>query len=443
MKLEKALEAIREYNMLSEGDTVIVGLSGGADSVCLLSLLFSLREEYALRLIAAHINHGIRGSEADRDEQFCKELCEKLEVPFEALHADIPVLAKENGEGLEECGRRVRYEFFASLAGDKGKIATAHNMNDVAETLIFNLTRGTALKGAGSIAPVRYNIIRPLITTRRDEIEEYLKDNSLDFVTDSTNLSNDYSRNRIRNEVLPVLKSINPNALSALAAFSSHAREDERLLEKLTVEAYDRTVTGDELDAESYSQLDSVLKKRVARRYISQFTDADILSKHIEDFIRLSDSGGELQSAGALRFVLRQGRIKPYEDNAEPFEIEIKSFDCVAEYPYGKISIKTINQKDLQFLNKELLEMCVDCDKICGNLTLRSRRQGDSITIHRRSVTKTLKKLFNEDAVPPEKRNTVPVIADDNGVVWVKGYGTSEKYRVDKNTESALIITMM
>lgn len=443
MMLDKALTAIGQYSMLAHGDTVVVGLSGGADSVCLLSLMCSLREKYDLRLLAAHINHGIRGSEAERDERFCKELCEKMNVPFRVLHADIPKLSRESGEGVEECGRRVRYEFFSSLAGEGGKIATAHNMNDAAETLIFNLTRGSSLRGAGSIAPVRDNIIRPLITTPRSEVEEYLHKAGLSFVIDSTNLENVYTRNKIRNTVLPVLTEINPSAVGALAGFAARAREDEALLNKLAEAELERICRNGELDAAEFSALDISLRRRAARLYISRFTDADVLNKHIEDFIDFALGEAELQSAGALRLVNRQGVIKPYCRDAEQFAIKIENVPCEIEYPYGRVGIKQCSEKDLQNLNKELLEMCVDCDKIGDNLELRSRREGDSIELVKRSVTKSLKKLFNEDRIPADRRNTVPVLACEKGVVWVGGYGVSREYRVDKNTEKALIITMM
>ena len=233
MTADFVLHALKKYNMLEKGGTVVVGLSGGADSVCLTHALWSIKDELDLTLVAAHVNHGIRGGEAQRDEDFCKAFCEKYGIEFKVLKADIPALSQQQGLGEEECGRKVRYEFFSSLAGENGKIATAHNLNDNAETLLFNLTRGTALKGAGGIPPVRDNIIRPLILTPREEIERYCADNSLSFITDSTNLKNEYTRNKIRNIIIPQLKEINSDAVSALAGFCEYAREDSVFLESL------------------------------------------------------------------------------------------------------------------------------------------------------------------------------------------------------------------
>ena len=439
---ESALRLITGYRMLESGDRVVVGLSGGADSVCLLHLLCSLREKYSLTLTAAHVNHGIRGEEAARDENFCRELCERLNVELQVLHADVPGLAAQEGLGIEECGRRVRYEFFNSVCGEKGKIAVAHNMNDVAETLIFNLTRGTALKGAGSIAPVRDNIIRPLLETQRSEIEEYLKENSLSYVTDSTNLENAYVRNKIRNLVIPVLGEINPEAVSALAAFSRTARADDSFLDSLSEAAYERCFSDGVLDRVSFSELDYPVKSRVAAKYLKSFTDADILSKHISDFIEFAESSSQLQSVGALRFISRKGLIMPYSESAVPFSLKIEPDGCFHRYAYGEVCIRKIYKKDLQILNKELLENCIDCDKIHGKTILRSRSGGDVITLHPRKVTKTLKKLFNEDGVAPELRNTVAVLEAGGEAVWVEGYGAGEQYRCDADTESAIIITL-
>lgn len=443
MRLESALEAIEKYDMLENGDRIVVGLSGGADSVCLLHLLCSLREKYSLTLVAAHINHGIRGSEADRDERFCRELCNKLSVEFKSLHADIPALAKQNGEGLEECGRRVRYEFFNSLCGDSGKIAVAHNKNDVAETLLFNLTRGTRLKGAGSIAPVRDNVIRPLINTSREEIEAYLKENTLSFVTDSTNLENDYARNKIRNLVLPVLKEINPEAISAMAAFCESASEDEEYLEKLTEASYRELVSGEKLDAKGFSRLDGALKGRVAKKYLESLTDADVLNKHIEDFIDFSENGEALQTAGALRLIKRKDTVKPFERSAEPFEVSFRKESREVCYPYGKAEIRIIEKKDLQKLNNKLAENLMDFDKIGDSMVLRSRKEGDAITLKKRGVTKTLKKLFNEASVERSRRNTVAVLESDGKLVWVQGFGVNKVFSADENSEKMLLITLL
>lgn len=228
--LDKALGAVKKYNMLSPGAAVIAAVSGGADSMAMLLFLMKIRERYSLSLTVAHVNHGLRGEEARRDENYVRSFCEKNGLRFEVLHADVAALAKQRGESCEECGRRVRYEFFESI--DKNaKIATAHTASDNAETMLFNLARGSSLKGLCGIPPVRGNIIRPLIFCTREEIEAFCRENSLDFVTDSTNLTLDYSRNKIRRIAVPALKEINSAFEENASHFSQNAALDEDFLE--------------------------------------------------------------------------------------------------------------------------------------------------------------------------------------------------------------------
>ncbi|MBR6479307.1 MAG: tRNA lysidine(34) synthetase TilS [Clostridia bacterium] len=263
---EKVRGVVSRCEMLEDGDTVIVGLSGGADSTALLRVLCELKTEYNLNLIAAHVNHGIRGAEADRDEAFCKELCKKLGVQIYAFHIDIPELAKERGVSLEVAGRDARYEFFTGLAGEKGKIATAHNAQDTAETLLLNLCRGTGLKGLTGIPPVRFvehkagcrsdetvstMVIRPLIECTREEIEAYLESLGQDYVTDSTNLEDDYTRNRIRHNVIPELVAVNENAMGNITRCISTLKDDSDFLEALAEELVSSSNRGDGLDTDA------------------------------------------------------------------------------------------------------------------------------------------------------------------------------------------------
>ena len=210
----KVMKAIDDYSMLRGASKVVVGFSGGADSVCLLHILSKLRNEIGFEIIGAHVNHGIRGDEALRDADFAQDFCKQLGVAFKLLNVDCVSKAREMGVSVEECGRLLRYDFFYSLADCNTRIATAHNSNDNTETVLFNLARGSSVKGVGGIPPVRGNIIRPLIYCARKEIEGYSRENNLQFVTDSTNLCDDYTRNKIRHKILPVLEEINPEAVS-------------------------------------------------------------------------------------------------------------------------------------------------------------------------------------------------------------------------------------
>lgn len=438
MNKEDVLSVIKRYNMLENCDRIVVGLSGGADSVCLLSVLNSLKAEYGFSLVAAHINHGIRGAEAQRDEESCKRLCESLNVPLEILHADIPTLSKQQGIGEEECGRIVRYDFFRSLAGKRGKIATAHNLNDNAETLLLNLVRGAGSKGACGIPPVRDNIIRPLIETDRKSIEKYCQENNLQYVTDSTNLECEYSRNKIRIKVLPTLCEINQNAVGALSGFASRMREQEAFLESVVNEKYALCVKNSVLCEAEFSALDIFLKKRIAGRFLSELSHGEVEAKHIDDFLRFVGSGKALVTASATEIVSRDGKIFKKPEQAEQFSVDFSLDDKKVNLPFCEINIEEYDTKDLQNLNKDMLDNLIDCDKISNTLILRSRKDGDKFTFSKRRVTKTIKKLFNEDKIPPEVRNKMIILDSDGEVVWLRGYGTNKKFRIGADTKKAI-----
>ena len=438
MNKEDVLSVIKRYNMLENCDRIVVGLSGGADSVCLLSVLNSLKAEYGFSLVAAHINHGIRGAEAQRDEESCKRLCESLNVPLEILHADIPTLSKQQGIGEEECGRIVRYDFFRSLAGKRGKIATAHNLNDNAETLLLNLVRGAGSKGACGIPPVRDNIIRPLIETDRESIEKYCEENELQYVTDSTNLECEYSRNKIRIKVLPTLCEINENAVGALSGFASRMREQEAFLESVVNEKYAQCVKNSVLYEAEFSALDIFLKKRIAGRFLSELSHGEVEAKHIDDFLRFVGSGKTLVTASATEIVSRDGKIFKKPEQAEQFSVDFSLDDKKVNLPFCEINIEEYDTKDLQNLNKDMLDNLIDCDKISNTLILRSRKDGDKFTFSKRRVTKTIKKLFNEDKIPPEVRNRMIILDSDGEIVWLRGYGTNKKFRIGADTKKAI-----
>lgn len=442
MNRETVLAVINKYGMLNMGDTVVIGLSGGADSVSLTSVLLSLKEELRLNLICAHVNHGIRGEEADGDERFCRNFCRDNGIEIKVLNADVPGQAKINSMSQEEYGRKIRYEFFASLAGENGKIATAHNLNDCVETLLFNLARGTSLKGACSIPPVRGNIIRPLIETPREEIEEFCRENSLEFVTDSTNFENEYSRNKIRNIVIPALKEINASAVPAISRYIAFSRQEEEALEFIEDEKYALCLSDSALCEESLMKLPAALQRRIIYRYLKERTSSDISAKHIEDILSLLGKNKAVNTAGGLKIRSKNGFLSVVSTQAlpKPWKIGIEKKDAQIALPYGRAVIKIINIKDLQNFNKEYIDKCVDCDKISEKLCLRSRESGDKITLAKRGVTKSLKKLFIEDKIDADKRNRTAVLADGEEVVWVDGYGSSKKFSPDKNSKKIMTI---
>ena len=446
--LEKAKKAINEYRMLENVSTVVVGLSGGADSVCLLHVLYTLKDEYKLNLIASHVNHGIRGEEAENDALFSKNFAETLGADFKLLQVDCVKEAQENGETTEEAGRRLRYEFFNSLCEDENTvIATAHNSNDNLETVVFNITRGSALSGAKGIPPKRDNIIRPLIFCSRAEIEGYCKENNLSFVTDSTNLSDDYTRNKIRHNVLPELEKVNSNVVEAFTRFSESVRIDDDYLDSVAENALEKAKLSEcSYSTEAINSLHPSIKRRVIFKVINRFSEELPDSKKINLVLSCISENSKIQLYKNCYCESKENELKFFkiDNNKECEKQEPKILECENfSVNFGGYTVKgEYFSKTSQKINDLLLDNLIDCDTIDGNLILRTRNEGDKITLRKRKVTKTLKKLFIEECILKDERDKIPVISDDNGVVWVSGFGVNKNNAVKEDTKNILSISV-
>ena len=438
----KVMKAIDDYSMLRGASKVVVGFSGGADSVCLLHILSKLRNEIGFEIIGAHVNHGIRGDEALRDADFAQRFCEQLGVEFKLLNVDCVSKAKEIGVSVEECGRLLRYDFFYSLADSGTKVATAHNSNDNTETVLFNLARGSSVKGVGGIPPVRGNIIRPLIYCTRKEIEGYCLENNLQFVTDSTNLCDDYTRNKIRHKILPVLEEINPEAVSNVASLSSDAREVTEYIRNEALSLIKKASNNDgTYNVDVLLENCSVILREAVVLLFSAYSDKTLERKKIEELCRLLRNTGRVQVYGNVFAEVKRGKFRFYfnEINAKPQSVTVPSVPFEAVFSDYKINVDSFS-KSSEKINKKLLDNLIDCDKIVGNVFLRTRVEGDKITLFNRNVTKTLKKLFNELNIPVEKRDSIPVLCDDNGVLWVYSVGVDARCRIDADSSNIIFI---
>lgn len=438
----KVRETLDKFCMCENTDEIVVGFSGGADSVCLLHALNSLKGEYGFKVHAAHINHCLRGEESERDEKFVRDFCLEYGIELSVLKADVLSGAKENSMGVEEYGRKVRYDFFESLLKDKSKIATAHNLNDAEETFLFNLARGSSLKGLTSIPPVRGNIIRPVIECSREEIEEYCRNNNLSFVTDSTNLSDEYTRNKIRHNIIPVLKEINPSFDKSVLRCLGSLREDEDFLRKLSDNLYDKIRCDSYFDAECLKKEDISLQKRVISRIVSEKCGILPESRHISLILDVLD-GGKVELFDRETLIVRQGKMYFLSDvKKRKFDETIVSFDSSGVWSNEHLSL-SVSESDTQKVYKELVVSTLDYDKICGNLVLRKRQEGDKITLPLRKVTKSLKKLFNEMKISPETRDNILVLADDKSVVWVEKIGVDMRVAPKKDSKKFINISVV
>ena len=417
--LEKVLNAIERFSLINKGDTVTVALSGGADSVALLHALWSLRDKLSINVKAAHLNHGIRGAEADRDEAFVKWLCLKFDISIVCETVDIPSLAKEKGQSLELCAREVRYEFLSRNA--EGLIATAHTASDNTETLLFNLTRGSGTKGLAGIPPKRDNYIRPLIFCSRYDVEKYCIDNSLSYVTDSTNLTDDYTRNKIRHKVVTTLKEINPSLEDAVVRATDILREDNEALEFFTNEALFKAISDDGLLCESVNNLPTAVAKRVIIKYTQTVeTELRLDYLHVNALCEICKNGGKISLPCGFYGEVKNGVLIINSENN----------DEKPQFYAELVKVEKIN--NLLSIN------LIDCDKIIGSPIIRTRKEGDSIRLKNRGCTKTLNKLFTENKVDITIRDSIPVIADDKGVIWVYGMGVSQRCAPSNNSTNVL-----
>lgn len=439
---DKFFKAVKKYNMLDGVTEIIVGFSGGADSVCLLHLLNSLKDMYAYSVKAVHINHGIRGEEAESDAKYAEEFCNINGIPFLVFCVDCVTESKKFKESLEECGRRLRYETFNSLCGDNSKIATAHNANDNAETVLLNLTRGTSVKGLSGIPFTRDNIIRPLLYCSRNEIEGYCRENNLKYVTDSTNLGIDYTRNKIRHLVLPVLEEINPSFLDAFSSLSDNAETVSDFLRLSSQVLAEQSRKGNfTYDRKTLLSADKAVVTHMIFAEFFNYSKKSLDSKKIDCLYNLLNSGGRFQIYGKYFAEVKQDYFRFYmlSEKCESISIEIKNIPFEAQIFDFSVKLEKISDNS-KIVNQISLCDVIDCNKLSGNLVLRTRKAGDSFMFSKRNVTKSLKKLFNEENIPVELRDSIPVISDDLGVVWIYGFGVTKRCCVTGNSNNIILV---
>ena len=427
--IDTVRETIARYHMTPKGGRIIACLSGGADSVCLLKVLSELKDELQISLSAVHVNHCLRGEESDRDMHFCMALCESLDIPLRVFHVDVTGYCAEHGTSTEEGARILRYNAFAEEAQCLGgaKIATAHNRGDNCETVVFNLARGTGIKGLRGIPPVRGDIIRPLIRVTREEIEEYLRSLGQDFVTDSTNLTEDYSRNIIRHRVIPVLSGINEGFGRAVTRLSESAAEDEEYFEELigSIPEYD------------ICTYPPSVRKRYIRKKLSE-AGAECSYERLCELDGMMTSGKNVRYdlKGDLFAVFDKGRMeiknipsKAHIGFEKRVDISRESEISVPEFDKTVIIRRPDNDifTDGGNVQRKLTNRLVNCDKIQGVVTVRNKHDGDKICFHGRGVTTKLKKHFNALKLSETQRQSAIVMEDELGIFWCEYGGAAER----------------
>lgn len=444
---------LKQFNMIEPGDEIIAGVSGGADSTCMLLQLAEYRSKCDYLLKVVHINHLIR-EDASEDAGFVEKLCALYEIPFYLFEEDVEKLAKDMGLSTEEAGRKVRYDRFRQvMESDNAKIAVAHNRNDVSETVLFNMFRGTGIEGLCSLNPVNGNIIRPLIGMTRMEIEEYLNDVKQEYRTDSTNASNDYSRNKIRNVVLPFAeKEIVSGATEHIAALSEKMRlvrdyirkEAETYLEK-TVVFQDR---GAVIDVEKIKTLEKLMQNEVVLIVLERLTSGrkDIGQIHVEAICGLLEKEGEkrISLPYGLEAVKQYGQmyIRPrVECDMHRIDSIIDKNDIALDDGHT-LKMRIFNNTVGLSIPQNTYTKWFDYDKIIECLRIRNKQKGDYLTINSELKRKSLKDYMIDMKIPREQRDSLMVIADGSHILWVLGYRISEYYKVSEDTKNIIEISL-
>jgi tRNA(Ile)-lysidine synthase len=451
--IRKVERFMRENKMTAPGDSLIVGISGGADSVCLLYILWSLRRKLDIKLTACHVVHGIRGEEAERDAAHTAEICEKLGVPLRVERRDVPYLAAQMNMTIEEAGRYARRQIFSQLMKETGaqKTALAHHMDDLAETVFMNAARGTGIKGLASLRPVRGSYIRPLLCADRSEIEDCLMRAGLSYCTDSTNLDTEITRNAVRHILLPKTEEmVNKKAGLHLAMLSREAAEVTDFLES-ECEFRQREYVKSEEDAvfiaESFLAEPHLMQSLIIKRSLCELagTEKDFTRGHVEDILKLcaNETGRRIDLPYRLLAVRKTGgvcicrRIK--RDEKEPLSENVLTPGTFA-LENGVLNVKIL-ECDGAVIPQNMYTKTFDYDKIKDTLKLRTRLPGDFIVINPDGRRKSFSNYLTDMKVDKELRDRIPLVTRGSEILWAIGMRSGESCRTDEKTTRALVMT--
>ncbi|MDE7435415.1 MAG: tRNA lysidine(34) synthetase TilS [Lachnospiraceae bacterium] len=448
--LRKVEAWIRQYHMIAPGDTVIVGVSGGADSVCLLSVLQELREKLDFSLHTVHVEHGIRGEDSRQDAAFVECLCRDMGIPFTRFDFDVPAYAARQGISIEEAGRRLRYEALEETADRfaHSRIAVAHNGNDQAETMLFQLARGSSVAGTAGIPPVRGKIIRPLLWARRQEIEEYLRERGLAYRTDATNLTCDYSRNKLRHKVIPVLEEMNPRAVEHMGLAALDLAELCQYLEEETERLMEQQAVFDGssclIRTEGFGEIPGMLRRSLLHRCIGQVSGGcrDITRRHVEavEGLFFMQPGRSVDLPGGVAAhreygAVRLGRAVRKDNSAVTGRKELP----LEEHP--DFSMRVCSRRELsEQICKKKYTKWFDYDKIKSNILVRTRQEGDFIVLDEGGGTQRLKRYFVNEKIPGARRDEILLVAEGKHILWIVGLRISAYYKVTPQTKNVLEI---
>lgn len=450
--IDLVMATIQKYNMMEAGDSVMVCVSGGADSMALLSVLLELKGRLGIgRVSACHFNHGLRGAESDADDQFVAEVCAEWGVELKRGQGRMNEIKRPKGDSEESFARKLRYAFFERAAAELGadKIAVAHHKNDLAETALFNLARGAGIKGLRGMPPVRGPLIRPLIEVSRPEIEDYCRTRRIAFAADSTNASDRSARNRIRLRILPELAQINSAAVDHIAQACAQAAELTDYIGRQAAGLLEEAGDG----AGGYD-INCLLKSgplvaKYAIKHLIEASGVDPDTARVALGAKLlAGELREVQLARGLYLRAEGGKLFSRGDPEAlpgPFEMPLNEGEN-AFLNGTTVTVSRFNGNEVEKFKKNsnfILNNALDCAKINGCLILRNRREGDFFAPAHRGGTRKLKKLFHEAGLSARQRAETPVISDEEGILWVAGQGVCRRAAVTAETREILYISAL
>ena len=460
MVFQKVEQYIEKRNMIQKEDKLIVGVSGGADSICLLFVLMELQKKLAFEMVVVHVNHGLRGEAADADEAYVREVCKEHGIICEVYRENVERIAKERKQSTEEAGRHVRREAFAHTLEKYGgtKIALAHHMNDSVETFFMNLARGTGIQGMGGIRPITGVYIRPLLCLERKEIEEFLKEKNIPYCMDSTNEQDDYTRNRLRNHVIPYLeKEVIARTVEHIGETMSQLQELQVFLQEQTeiyceqcVKPYEK---GYILLESSFFETPNVFRPFIVKNILVQICqkEKDIQEIHLQQILELFQKQVGRQTH--LPYEMQGKRTyegvyiyKKTDADTDNLNVQVSFGDAKwQEIEWGNIKVicRLLENVSADTMCMEKINtMRFDYDIITHGVCIRTRQPGDYITIHPDGRRQKLKSFFINEKIPWEKRDKILLVADGNHILWIVGFRTNCVYQVGKHTKRVLEIQM-
>ncbi len=453
---KKVMSYIKDNNLIKSGDKILVALSGGPDSVCLLNILYNLKDKLGIEIGAAHLNHMLRDKDAFEDEEYVKELCKSLNIPCFVKRVDINEYSKEKKMSSEMAGRDARYSFFEEVIKEHGynKIATAHNANDQAETILFRLMRGSGIEGLCGIKVSRDNIIRPILCLSRKEVEDYIEINKLNPRIDKTNFEKIYNRNKIRLDMIPYIKeNFNEDIIQTLNRMSVLLQKDNEYIEKSAGSFYERYCIEQPdyfiIKKEMFDNHEAVLT-RVIRCALTNFskTHYDFEMKHIYEICNLAknNSGKSIDLPNKIyaeniygdiyikeKSIINNGSLKNditiNKSDINGFKIDFQNYNIEFSVISNDLSLNFKKSKFIKYF---------DFDKIDNFISIRNRKNGDKIIPLGMNGSKKLKDIFIDMKIPKEERDCIPLLCLDDNISWIVGIRVSEEYKITNKTKNIL-----